>query len=137
MDHLDSFQSNRLADRFHALVQVVLVFLILAAINYIGMRSYRRFDLTENRLFTLSEGTLNVIGELQEPVTLYFYFSEEASRDIPQLRSYAKRVDELLQEFVSKSSGKLTLRRVDPAPFSEEEDQAAAVQRRARVRAVA
>jgi ABC-type uncharacterized transport system involved in gliding motility auxiliary subunit len=85
-----------------------------------------RFDLTDNRLFTLSEGTENILQGMQEPVALYFYFSEESSRDIPQIRSYAKRVDELIEEFVNHSGGKLTAQRIDPAPFSEEEDQAAA-----------
>ena len=53
------------------------------------------------------------------------FFSQEASRDLPQIRSYAARVDELLDEFVNHGKGKLILKRVDPAPFSEEEDQAA------------
>lgn len=113
----------------YSLGSLVLLLVLFVALSMLSSNLLRglRFDLTENRLFTLSEGTLNVLEGLQEPVNLYFYFSEEASRDIPQLRSYAKRVDELLQEFVSKSGGKLTLRRVDPAPFSEEEDQAAAL----------
>jgi ABC-type uncharacterized transport system involved in gliding motility auxiliary subunit len=113
----------------YSLGSLVLLLVLFVALSMLSSNLLRglRFDLTENRLFTLSEGTLNVLEGLQEPVTLYFYFSEEASRDIPQLRSYAKRVDELLQEFVSKSGDKLTLRRVDPTPFSEEEDQAAAL----------
>jgi ABC-type uncharacterized transport system involved in gliding motility auxiliary subunit len=85
-----------------------------------------RFDLTENHLFTLSEGSRNILEHLQEPVTLYLFFSEDSSRDLPQIRSYARRVGELLEEFVNNSNGKLILKRIDPAPFSEEEDQAAA-----------
>jgi ABC-type uncharacterized transport system involved in gliding motility auxiliary subunit len=85
-----------------------------------------RFDLTENGLYTLSEGTRNILDELQEPVTVYLFFSEEASRDLPQVRSYAERVDELVAEFANHSKGKLILKRIDPAPFSEQEDQAAA-----------
>jgi ABC-type uncharacterized transport system involved in gliding motility auxiliary subunit len=114
---------------FYSLGSLVLLLLLFVALSMLSSNLLRglRFDLTENRLFTLSEGTLNVLEGLQEPVTLYFYFSQEASRDIPQVRSYARRVDELLQEFVGKSGGRLTLRRVDPAPFSEEEDQAAAL----------
>ncbi|MFC1719978.1 Gldg family protein [Pseudomonadota bacterium] len=85
-----------------------------------------RFDLTENGLYTLSEGSRNIVDSLQEPVTLYLFFSEDASRDLPQIRSYAERVDELVEEFVNHSDGKLVLKRIDPAPFSEQEDQAAA-----------
>jgi ABC-type uncharacterized transport system involved in gliding motility auxiliary subunit len=113
----------------YSLGSLVLLLVLFVALSMLssGLLRGLRFDLTENRLFTLSEGTLNVLAGLQEPVTLYFYFSQEASRDIPQLRSYARRVDELLQEFASHGEGKLTLRRVDPEPFSEEEDQAAAL----------
>ena len=84
-----------------------------------------RLDLTENRLYTLSEGTLNILEELEEPVNLYLFFSEEASSDLPQIRSYARRVRELLEEF-ENNSDQLNVEFIDPAPFSEEEDQAAA-----------
>jgi ABC-type uncharacterized transport system involved in gliding motility auxiliary subunit len=113
----------------YSLGSLVLLLVLFATLSMLSSNLLRgsRFDLTENNLFTLSEGTLNVLAELPEPVTLYFYFSQEASREIPQLRSYARRVDELLQEFVNHAGGKLTLRRIDPEPFSEEEDQAAAL----------
>ena len=65
-------------------------------------------------------------GELQEPVNLYLFFSGEASRGLPQIRSYARRVDEMVEEFENQAAGKLIVHRVDPEPFSEEEDQAAA-----------
>jgi ABC-type uncharacterized transport system involved in gliding motility auxiliary subunit len=108
---------------------LALLLVLFVAVAMLSSSLFRgvRFDLTDNRLFTLSDGTRNVLDEIQEPVTLYFYFSQAASRDLPQVRSYARRVDELLQEFESQAGGKLTVRRVDPEPFSEDEDQAAAL----------
>ena len=106
---------------------LLLVLFVAVAMLSSGLLRGIRFDLTENRLFTLSDGTRSVLEGLQEPVTLYFYFSQGASRDLPQVRTYARRVDELLQEFESQAGDKLTVRRVDPEPFSEEEDQAAAL----------
>ena len=113
----------------YSLGSLALLLLLFVGVNMLSGNLLRglRFDLTDNQLFTLSEGTRSVLGGLQEPVTLYFYFSQASSRDIPQIRSYAKRVDELLQEFESHGAGKLTVTRVDPAPFSEEEDRAAAL----------
>jgi len=105
---------------------LLLVLFVAASILSSNLLKGLRFDLTENSLYTLSEGTRNILDSLQEPLTLYLFFSEEASRELPQIRSYAKRVDELLQEFVNNSNGKLLLKRINPAPFSEEEDQAAA-----------
>ena len=84
-----------------------------------------RLDLTENQLYTLSDGSRNILKSLPEPVTLRFYFSEQASRDLPQIRSYAQRVDDLLREFAGQAGSQLNLVRIDPKPFSEQEDEAA------------
>lgn len=121
-----SYMQKKAIYSLGSLVLLLVLFVALSMLSSALLRGLR-FDLTEDKLFTLSEGTRNVLAGLQEPVTLYFYFSQEASRDIPPLRSYAKRVDELLQEFVNQSGGALTLRRIDPEPFSEEEDEAAAL----------
>ena len=56
-----------------------------------------RLDLTENRLYTLTEGTRQVIAELKEPVNLCLFFSDRATRAIPQLRNSATRVREMLE----------------------------------------
>ena len=112
----------------YSLASLALLLVLFVALSMLSGRllTGSRFDLTDNRLYTLSEGTRNILQDLQEPVTLYLFFSQEASRDIPQIRSYARRVDELLEEFVNQGGGLLTLQRIDPAPFSEDEDQAAA-----------
>jgi len=85
---------------------------------------YSRLDLTENNLYTLSKGTKNILGKLDESVTLRLYYSEKLTADIPSLSSYAKRVRELLEEYAAISSGKLKFIVLDPEPFSDAEDQA-------------
>jgi len=85
-----------------------------------------RADLTENGLYTVSEGSRNVVRTLQEPVTLRFFFSAKLAADIPQLRAYAQRVRGLLEEFAAASGGRLALLEVDPEPFSDDEDAAVA-----------
>ena len=121
-------QADEKKKSFYSLGSLILLLVLFVALSMLSGNFLQglRCDLTENKLFTLSGGTTKILEELQEPVTLYFYFSQDASSDIPQVRSYAKRVDELLEEFVNHSNGKLSLQRIDPAPFSEEEDQAAA-----------
>ena len=84
-----------------------------------------RIDLTENNLYTLSEGTKRIVRNIDEPINLYFYFSNKATAGVPSLRDYANRVREMLEEFADASRGKLRLSVIDPLPFSEEEDQAA------------
>ena len=81
-------------------------------------------DLTENRLYTLSEGTGKILGKIAEPVHLYLFWSDKATANIPALRTYAGRVREMLEAFAARSDGKLILQVIDPLPFSEEEDRA-------------
>ena len=78
-----------------ALLLLVLLFGVLSLLSS-NLLTGARLDLTENRLFTLSEGTGNILESLTEPVTLYYFFSEDSSRDLPQIRTYARRVQELL-----------------------------------------
>ena len=83
-----------------------------------------RLDLTEHRLYTISAGTRNILERLDEPVTLYFFFSRRATEGVPYLRSYGQRIREMLEEFSNHAGPRLQLRIIDPLPFSEAEDQA-------------
>ena len=112
----------------YSLGSLVLLLILFVAISMLSGSLLRgmRVDLTQNGLYTLSDGSRNILAELQEPVNLYLFFSGEVSRGLPQIRSYARRVDEMVEEFENQAAGKLIVHRVDPEPFSEEEDQAAA-----------
>ncbi len=85
-----------------------------------------RLDLTENKLFTLSEGTINIIRSLEEPISLEFYLSSKVLAGFPQLVNYANRVRDLLEEYAARSGGKIELTIIEPEPFSEAEDEAVA-----------
>lgn len=84
-----------------------------------------RLDLTENKLYTVSEGSRKLLKDIDEPINLYFFFSDKITQGLPPLRNYALRVKELLQEFELLSEGKVILHIIDPEPFSEDEDKAA------------
>ena len=97
---------------------------LLIAVGLISAFPSVRIDLTEDELFSLADGTRNIVSGLEEPIELIFFYSESATEDQPQIRSYGTRVQELLREIVIASNGNLSLRIVDPEPFSEEEDLA-------------
>jgi ABC-type uncharacterized transport system involved in gliding motility auxiliary subunit len=106
------------------LVALAVLFLAVVMLSNVGLRGMR-VDLTQNRLYTLSRGTQQVLAELKEPVNLYFYFSREAAaKQAPLLMPYATRVREFLEELAARSNGKIHLRIVDPQPFSDDEDRA-------------
>lgn len=105
------------------LVILALTFVVgMALINKV-FRGVQ-IDLTENRLYTLSDGTGKILGKIAEPVHIYLFYSDKATTNIPALRTYAGRVREMLEAFASSSDGKLVLQVIDPVPFSEEEDRA-------------
>lgn len=85
-----------------------------------------RLDLTEQRLYTLSEGTKQVLTGLKDPITLRVFYSRQLGSSVPAYGAYADRVREILQEYASVSEGKLRLEFLDPEPFSETEDRALA-----------
>ena len=105
---------------------VVLALVLLFAVNILASRLLgpARIDLTENRLFTLSEGTRAILTSLDEPVTLRFYLSQRELERVPGIGGYTDRVRALLDEYRRLAGGKLTLHVIDPEPFSEEEDRA-------------
>ena len=117
-------QKNRSLVSVSALVLLAILFVALSILSSVFLKGMR-FDLTENSLYTLSDGTHNILQSMDEPVTLTLFFSEDVSRDLPQFRSYARWAGEMLEEFEANSDGMLTLRRVDPRAFSPQEDQAA------------
>jgi len=107
------------------LVALAVLFLAVVMLSNLGLRGMR-LDLTQNRLYTLSEGTKQVLAELKEPINLYFYFSRDAAaKQSPLIMPYANRVREFLEEIAARSGGKIRLREIDPQPFSEDEDRAA------------
>jgi len=107
-----------------SLIILIVAFLLFTLLNQLMFGGFR-LDLTENRLYTLSDGTREIIDEIDEPVNLYFFFSEKVSEDLTSLRAYARRVQEMLEEYQLAGGARVNLSVIDPEPFSEEEDQAA------------
>ena len=105
---------------------VVLAVVLLFAVNILASRHLgpARIDLTEHRLFTLSEGTRGILTSLDEPVTLRFYLSKRELERVPGIGGYADRVRALLEEYGRIAGDKLTVRIIDPEPYSDEEDRA-------------
>jgi ABC-type uncharacterized transport system involved in gliding motility auxiliary subunit len=101
-----------------------LLFIGLTVLFNYALRGWR-LDLTQNRLYTTAPGTDRVLAGIKEPINLYFFFSERAAGQLPQLKTYGVRVREFLEELAGRSNGKLRLHVIDPQPFSEEEDRAA------------
>lgn len=85
-------------------------------------------DLTENKLYTLSKGTKNILSDLKQHVNLKLCYSRTAAmkgpEQIRQYNNYFVYVRDLIEEYVQRSGGRLTYTVIDPRPFSDEEKEA-------------
>ncbi|BAP55958.1 hypothetical protein THII_1661 [Thioploca ingrica] len=105
---------------------LLIAIALLLAVNITSDSLFRaaRLDLTANQLYTLSEGSKNILAKLEEPITLRLYLSEKLATTLPGINSYTVQVKELLEEYQRIAGDKLKLLIMDPEPFSEEEDRA-------------
>jgi len=115
-----------MSGRRFALLAALALFVIFIAGNLIANTWFRtwRLDLTENQLYSLSDGTVRTLDALSEPVELRFYFSRDAAAAFPSVQTYGARVREMLQTFQARSNGRVRFIEVNVEPFSEEEDAA-------------
>jgi len=121
-------KSNKKLLTIGALAVLAVLFVAVILVSNTLFRG-ARLDLTQNHLYTLSQGTKNILSSIEEPVNLTLYFSdkaaaESANPDAAALRNYAPRVREMLAEMAARAGGKLRVTTVDPLPFSEDEDRA-------------
>lgn len=114
--------SQRRISIFSILAIIVLFF----AANIFSSAAFRhaRMDLTEGNLFTLSQGTVNILKALEEPISIKLYYSERIATELPEVRTTAERLKDLLTEFSSKADGNLNFEIIPVERYTESEDEA-------------
>ena len=107
---------------------LVVAFAFLFAVNAFSNAVFRGpgADFTRDKVFTLSEGTLKTLREMEEPVTLRLFISKRLGEVAPTYTGYAQRVRNLVERYATLSRGKLRLEIYNPAPYSDDEDRAVA-----------
>lgn len=106
-----------------SLVVAVVLFFAVNIFSSAALTQWR-LDLTDNKLYTLTEGTRNILAGLDDPITLRLFLSRQVATNVPAISSYAQRVEDLLREYQRQAGGRIDLQVIDPEPFSEEEDLA-------------
>ena len=101
-------QQKGLGAFLYSTAGVIALALILIAANYILSSVRGRVDLTEGRVFTLSEGTRKILAKLESPVKVRFYYTQGETTPVG-LKTFAQRVEDLLGEFRSASGGKVVV----------------------------
>ncbi len=103
---------------------LVILFLILVLVNILVSYANVRWDATEDKSYSLSKGTEDILASLTQPVTIKFFYSR-SNPDIPSpIKLYARRVQDFLKEYEHASKGMIKVEMVDPRPDSDEEEWA-------------
>ena len=110
-------------------VSITAILFVFFALVLLGNALFNkaRLDLTQGQIYSVSDGTREVLEQIDEPINLYFFFSDKATEGLTSLRNYASRVQSLLEEYELYANGKIKLHIIDPEPFSEAEDKASEV----------
>jgi ABC-type uncharacterized transport system involved in gliding motility auxiliary subunit len=82
-------------------------------------------DITQQKLYTLSNGTKAIIGKLNQPLKMKLYYAKTAAMQAPDnikyFDNYYEFVKSLLEEYVAQSKGMVQLEVIDPRPYSDDE----------------
>lgn len=121
MNFLKNADRNRLG-----LIAIFLLIVLFFAVNIFSNATFKatKIDLTEDKLFTVSEGTRQVLESIEEPITVRLYYSKSLGERSPGYATYYTRVHELLEQYADIADGKLILETYNPEPFTDEEDRA-------------
>ncbi|MEZ5406302.1 MAG: Gldg family protein [Verrucomicrobiia bacterium] len=117
-------QSKTLKHWLFSTLGVVSIFVLLVGLNLIFNIVPSRFDFTESKLYTLSQGTEKILQKIQGPIVVRFYATRKDTAMPVFLKNYADTVENLLLEFQKKSKGKIQVEIYDPEPDSDAEDSA-------------
>jgi gliding-associated putative ABC transporter substrate-binding component GldG len=105
--------------RAESLGFLAIIAAILVSLNVLGVFFFYRLDTTENRAFTLSEGSRRVVRELEDTMTITAYFTEDLP---PPLNATERHVRDILAEYEAASRGHVRVRFVAPDEDEEREE---------------
>jgi ABC-type uncharacterized transport system involved in gliding motility auxiliary subunit len=117
-------KKKQLETLLYSVAGVIAMFLLIVAINFISSAVKTRVDLTQEKAYTLSDGTRAILKKLDGPVEIRFYYSQGERELEPGLKIYAQRVEDLLNEYKQVAKGSIELKKFKPKPDSDAEDSA-------------
>ena len=103
---------------------VIVLTVVLVAANFLIGAFNARVDLTQGNVYTLSPGTKAIVSKLEAPVKIRLYYSQGSNAVPVGLKTFAKRVEDLLAEYRAASDGKVVVEKFNPEPDSDAEDSA-------------
>jgi ABC-type uncharacterized transport system involved in gliding motility auxiliary subunit len=115
---------NRTTKTILAIFFIVVIAISAVSITRQAGKSWR-LDITDRKLYTLSDGTKTILSGLKQPITLKLFYSQTASMKAPdQIRfytNYYEYVRAILEEYSHQAGGMVKLEIIDPRPYTDEE----------------
>src|SRR5215831_15503131 len=124
---IDKLMKRNFETLFYSTAGVAAMFVMSVAFYVISSTVKVRFDVSADKVHTLSAGTKRLLAKLDSRVTIRFYCTQGDNAMPPVLRSYARKVEDLLHEYQQETElgrGKLIIEKFDPKPDSDVEDAA-------------
>src|SRR5258707_4282870 len=89
-----------------AVIAALLGAVIFVCVNIISSQVLRstRVDLTQQHLYSLSQGTKTLLGEIKEPLRFRLFLSSALTKQSPQLAAFAAPVRAMLDTYVADSN---------------------------------
>lgn len=116
--------SKNIAKLSSGILGFLIILVIILAVNVIIHNVNLRMDITEDRIYTLSDGTKTILAKTENPVTLKLFFSRSSAEVPAYLKTYADHVENVLDEYEIAGKGKIEIQKIDPKPDSDAEEWA-------------
>ncbi|MBH10282.1 MAG: hypothetical protein CMG74_08030 [Candidatus Marinimicrobia bacterium] len=98
------------------------IFLLgIILLNLIARDNFRRLDLTENKMYSLSNSSKNVISQVDDLITMKVYFSNDLPNELGNTKRF---LQDILEEFSAYSKGNIRFFFQDPQEDETMEEQA-------------
>src|SRR2546425_10659287 len=97
---------QRLQIGLNLVVQLILIFFLVSAVNWIGFRHYKRWDVSREQKYALSDKTKRFLNTIKGKVRITVFFSPNTP--------IAVDVQNLLTEYQYAGKGKIDVENIDP-----------------------
>jgi ABC-type uncharacterized transport system involved in gliding motility auxiliary subunit len=97
---------QRLQIGLNVLVQLILIFFLVSAVNWIGFRHYKRWDVSRDQKYALSDKTKRFLNTIKGKVRITVFFSPNTP--------ISGDVSSLLTEYQYAAKGKIDMENIDP-----------------------
>jgi gliding motility-associatede transport system auxiliary component len=118
-------EMNKTRTGVNAIVACAATVLALLAVNLVGTRVFGRVDLTQDKQFTLSKASKDMVAKMPDRMTVKAFISKDLQ---PPFSTTATYVRDMLDEYAAASKGKLKWEAIDPGDDKTLQEEAQKLQ---------